>query len=267
MGSGASSELKAEVDKATPEQMAEAFAQMDDASKEKIRQAVAEKKATYKLTYFNVRGVAETARLMFAAGKQEYEDHRFGISIEMKDGKPDFSTIKRPEFDEAKAAGELDPSCGKVPLLTVNGQKISQSKAIERHLAKACGLAGSSDIQAAQIDAVGETVRDIKDSYQKVKGEDETKEKFFAEEMPAALALLEKSLPKAEDGPWLVGSKISYADITVFNFLTSSKGFFDDVEKAKAAYSACPRISASMEATAANAEIAAWIAKRPDTMM
>lgn len=222
---------------------------------------------TYKLSYFNVRGVAETARLLLAAGKQDYEDHRFNISVDMKDGKPDFSTMKRPEFDAAKAAGELDGACGKLPLLTVDGvHKIGQSKAIERYLAKQIGMAGASDVEAAQIDAVAETVRDIKDSYQKAKGEDATKEKFFAEDLPANLAQLEKSLP-AGSGPWLIGSKISYADIVVFNFLTSSKGFFDDADKAKAAYSGCARISAAMEATAANAEIQAWIAKRPDSMM
>merc|ERR1719272_2061776 len=133
--------------------------------------------------------------------------------------------MKRPEFDAAKAAGELDASGGKVPLLTVDGtEKIGQSKAIERYLTKALGLAGSSDVEAAQIDAISETVRDIKDSYQKVKGEDATKAKFFAEDLPAALALLEKSLPKGSDNnsPWLVGSKISYADIVLFNFLSSS---------------------------------------------
>ena len=47
------------------------------------------------------------------------------------------------EFDAAKASGELDASGGKVPLLTVDGGKIGQSKAIERYLAKALGLAGS----------------------------------------------------------------------------------------------------------------------------
>jgi len=220
----------------------------------------------YHLQYFDVRGLAETARFMFAAAKQEYVDARFSISLDFKDGKPDFSTIKRPEFDAAKASGELDASGGKVPLLTVDGGKIGQSKAIERYLAKALGLAGSSDVEAAQIDALAETVRDIKDSYQKAKGEDATKDKFFAEDLPAALASMEKSLP-AGSGPWLVGSKISYADITVYQFLAAPKGFFDDAEKAKAAFSSCTRIAAAMDASAANAEIQAWIAKRPDTMM
>jgi glutathione S-transferase len=222
--------------------------------------------ASYHLQYFNVRGLAETARFMFAVAKQEYVDARFSFSIDMKDGAPDFSTMKRPEFDAAKASGELDASGGKVPLLTVDGEKIGQSKAIERYLAKALGLAGSSDVEAAQIDALSETVRDIKDSYQKAKGDAATKDKFFAEDLPAALGLMEKSLP-AGSGPWLIGSNISYADITVFQFLAAPKGFFDDVDKAKAAYSKCTRIAAAMEAVAANAELQAWLAKRPDTMM
>lgn len=225
--------------------------------------------ASYKLTYFNVRGLAETSRYMLAVAKQDYEDSRFNFSIEMKDGKPDFSTMKRPEFDAAKASGSLDPSGGKVPLLTVTNDAgvhhIGQSKAIERYLAKALGLAGSSDVEAAQIDAVAETVRDIKDNYQKAKVEEATKDKFFGEDLPAQLGLLEKSLPKGET--YLVGSKISYADVCVFNFLSDQKGFFDDHEKAKAAYSGCPRISSAMKAVGENAEIVAWIAKRPDTMM
>ena len=222
---------------------------------------------TYKLTYFNVRGLAETSRFMFAAAKQDYEDFRFNFSIDMKDGKPDFSTRKRPEFDAAKAAGELDAAGGKVPILTVDGSaQLGQSKAIERYLAKALGLAGSSDVEAAQIDAVSETVRDLKDAYQKVKEDAATKEKFFTEDLPASLALLEKSLPVGS-GPFLIGSKISYADIVVFQFLSAPKGFIDDTEKAKAAYGGVERVAAAMEAVAANAEIQAWCAKRPDSIM
>jgi glutathione S-transferase len=221
--------------------------------------------ATYKLTYFDIRGLAETARYLFAVAKQNYEDERLSLQMEFKDGKPDFSTVKRPEFDEKKASGELDAACGKVPVLTVNGKdKIGQSKAIERYLARQLGLGGSSAEEFAQIDAVTETVRDIKDNYQKAKGDPATKDKFFAEDMPAAMALLEKSLP-AGSGPWLIGSSISYADICVYHFAAGPGGFFDDADKAKASYSACPRISAAMAAVDANPELKAYIAGRKDT--
>ena len=72
---------------------------------------------SYKLVYFDARGVAETARLVFAAAKQPFEDVRLSLTF----GTPgDFSTISRPEFDDMKAKGELDVSMGKVPLLEVD---------------------------------------------------------------------------------------------------------------------------------------------------
>ena len=59
-----------------------------------------------------------------------------------------------------------------------DGVKVGQSKAIERYLARELGLMGSNALEAAQVDQLGETVRDIKDAYQKarnIKDEDEKK--------------------------------------------------------------------------------------------
>lgn len=221
----------------------------------------------YKLTYFNARGVIETARMMFAAAGVEYEDHRFPFSF----GTPgDFSTIQRPEFDAAKAAGELDAACGKVPILIIDGQfKLGQSKAIERYLSRELGLAGSNAYEGAVIDALTENIRDIKDAYNAAKREadkDAAVAKFFAETLPNWCGLMEKSLP-AGAGPWLVGGSISYADIAWYGFVGGEKQiFFDNVEGAKAAYASCPRIKAAMEATGKHEGIAKWVASRPETM-
>jgi len=47
------------------------------------------------LRYFDGRGVAETARLLFVIAGEKYEDMRYPISF----GTPgDFSTLKRDEF-------------------------------------------------------------------------------------------------------------------------------------------------------------------------
>lgn len=223
---------------------------------------------TYKLTYFDVRGLVETSRFMLAVAKQPYEEVRFPLDF----GVPgDFSTIQRPEFDAAKAAGELDAALGKVPILEVDGVKIGQSKAIERFLARELGFMGGSAVEAAQVDQLAETVRDIKDAYQKVRGlkdEDEKKaamEKWFAEDLPNWAKLAEKSLP-AGPGPFLVGSKMSLADLTWYMLLLSPKGFFDNAEAAKASFQDCPRVKAALEATDANAELKEYIAKRKDTM-
>jgi len=221
--------------------------------------------SSYKLTYFAGRGVAETSRFLFAAGKQDYEDFRFPISF----GTPgDFSTMGRKEFDEAKAKGDLAVSIG----LEVDGVKIGQSKAIERFLAKRFGFMGSSDIEAARIDALCEMIRDGKDAYQKKRSiqdaEEKTAalEKYFAEELPALIARVEASLP-AGPGPFLVGDKVSLADISWFLYLAAPKGFYDNAEGAKAAFQACPRIKAAVAAVEAMPEIQEWIAKRPDTVI
>ena len=81
-----------------------------------------------KLVYFNLRGLAETSRLLFAINHQEYQDFRYNFSV--KDlSKYDF---EKPEFDNDKSNGLLLKSMNKLPYLEVDGNVICQSKAIER---------------------------------------------------------------------------------------------------------------------------------------
>ena len=223
---------------------------------------------SYKLTYFDVRGVAENARIIFAAAKVPYEDARLSLNF----GVPgDFSTIKRPEFDDMKAKGLLDVSLGKVPLLEVDGAQIGQSKAIERFLATQFGMMGSTPVEAGQVDQLCETVRDIKDAYQKVrniKDEAEKKtamDKWFAEDLPNWCSLTEKSLP-AGSGPFLVAGKISLADILFYTLLLAPKGFFDNTEGAKAAFQSTPKMKAAMEAVDALPQLKEYFATRKETM-
>ena len=115
-----------------------------------------------KLSYFDARGVAETTRYMLAVTKTPYEDFRYGFTF----GTPgDFSTVQRPEFDAAKAAGKLDANLGRLPLLEVDGQVFGQSKTIERFVAKRVGMMGATPIEEAQIDCICEHLRDCKDKY------------------------------------------------------------------------------------------------------
>merc|ERR1711879_74380 len=187
----------------------------------------------------------------------------------------DFSTIIRKEFDEAKANGDFAVSAGKVPVLLVDGQPLcGQSKAIERFVAQQVGLMGSDAFQAAKIDALCENIRDIKDAYNAAKRTPEAEKeaaiaKFFAETLPKWCKDTEAALP-APAGPWLVGDKISYADVAWFVFVgadAAAKPFFDNVEGAKKAYADCPRIVAAMQAVANNEDIKTYLAKRPETMI
>jgi glutathione S-transferase len=98
--------------------------------------------SSYKLIYFDGRGLAETARMLFRAAGQKFEDSRYPIA--MKDGQ-----YSRPEWDADKSKYMYE----KIPVLEVDGGKhvIAQSKAIERFLARRFNLLGESDIDAAVI--------------------------------------------------------------------------------------------------------------------
>ncbi len=50
---------------------------------------------------------------------------------------------------------------GQVPILEVNGQKLAQSNAIARYLARQHGLAGKDDWEQAQTDMYIENINDL----------------------------------------------------------------------------------------------------------
>ena len=56
-----------------------------------------------KLTYFNIRGLAETSRILLAIMGQDYEDFRYPLNI------IDLATfnMEKTEFDAAKKEGKL----------------------------------------------------------------------------------------------------------------------------------------------------------------
>jgi len=221
------------------------------------------------LNYFDARGVVEVTRFMLSAAGVEYTDNRYPMTF----GVPgDFSTISRPEFDAAKAAGELDLNLGRVPVLVVDGVQIGQSKAIERYVAKQFGMMGSTDIEAALIDCLTCHIIDIKDAYNKAKnaaGSDpEAKEaamkKWFEEDLPQWLVKVEKTV--TGPGPYLVGDKISLADFQYYQFLLAPSGFFDNTEGAAAAMKDCPKIKAAVEAVHVHPGVTAWVGKRRASM-
>ena len=218
---------------------------------------------TYKLVYFNGRGLAETSRLLFAVAEQEYEDFRYPLNIiDMKT----YNMLKE-EFDLDKSNNKLLGSLNKVPYLQVNDEIIPQSKAIERYIAKRFKLMGDSLTQEAQIDSICECVRDFKDLYQKVrKIDDEDKKKeamteWFTLTLPEKFKLLEHLLCKNNEC-FSVGYKLSLADVVLFSFITQ---FFDDKESALNSIKECDKIKNIVRNVENNENIKKWLNSRPIT--
>jgi len=167
---------------------------------------------TYKLTYFDLRGRAETARIIFKVAGVAFEDSR----------------VPFPPTDETKQwAKEKDSHIfATLPELTINKSSvIPQSKAIERFLAKKFGLMGSDPVEEALVDAFGEQIRDLRDSFDKAKGDAEKEPKWLSGEFTEHLRLIERAA--GNDG-FLVGKKISLADIQLFAWI--DKVFNDNAD-------------------------------------
>jgi len=169
------------------------------------------------------------------------------------------------EFKEAKAAGTYAVNMDRIPMLSVDGKPVlGQSKSIERYVAGVCGLMGSSALEAAQIDMVGEHVRDIKDAFNKAKGAN-TLEAFLAEELgPKFLKPLDKVVGMLGQPGFAVGSKLSLAGLQIWQLATDFlAGNAAEAEKAMAG---CDALKAVVAAVAANEKLQAWLAARPVTI-
>ena len=163
--------------------------------------------STYKLYYFNGRGLAETSRLIFAAAGEKYEDIR----------------IERDDWPKHKP----DMPLGQMPVLEYNGVKLTQSKAIARFLANQFHLAGKDTLEQAKVDAVVDTINDTLAPMMKLRTEtDEAKKaeltkKFVGEELPQALKSLETLATQyGNGGAFFVGNQLTWADLLFHNFAT-----------------------------------------------
>ena len=215
---------------------------------------------TYRMCYFNGRGLAETSRLLFAIADVDYTDYRYPLEI------LDWKTYNfvREEFDADKANNKLVKSLNKVPFLEIDGEVLCQSKAIERYLARRFKMMGDDEVQAARIDSICECVRDFKTEYQTVRKlpEDERElgmKKWFEETLPARLASLEHLV---EEGGYAVGSKLSLADVVLFSFLTQ---FFDNKEGSRSAFETTTNIRSVVETVEKMESVQNWLSSRPET--
>ena len=218
-----------------------------------------------KLVYFNVKGLAETTRILLAAAGAEYEDFRYPLKIN------DWSTydFTRDEFNKDKADGKLWESMDKVPFLEVKkGEtvlRIAQSKAIERYVANKFGFMGNNNEEAAVIDSYCEFLIDFKTAYggeKRKPNKEEAMKKWFNETLVEKLAGFGKIISNDgmfEDG-FTVGDKLSLADVSIYSFLVE---FFDNKEGATLAYKDCPKLKAIVKNVSNNEKISHWLNNRP----
>ncbi|KAK2151386.1 hypothetical protein LSH36_365g04041 [Paralvinella palmiformis] len=201
----------------------------------------------YKLVYFDIRGRAETIRMLFAVAGVPYDDYR----------------IKSEDWLQLKPATPF----GQVPILEVDGRRLAQSNAICRFLADKFGFMGRNPIEKAAIDGCCETITEIREhvmAAQTMKQPKEAKDKvtqgLMEVTLPQIYEKLEKCLKKNKDGDkYFYGDEITLADIHFFAccetvLRLNPKSFHD-----------FPKLAALYDRVKNNNKIDKWLDERQDS--
>lgn len=204
---------------------------------------------TYKVHYFNGRGRGETIRLILHAADQKFEDCRIEIS-EWPNRKNDFPF-------------------GKLPMLEVDGQKLTQSVTIAHYLATQFGLAGKTPMDAAKCHAMVETIRDLLlTGGEKLMKEQDAQKKAdiikneIEPNVKQGLTKLEAYCAKeCGDKSHLVAGQLTYADLEFFNVsCTISAWLGPDYLKTY------PKLYKVSENVQNHPKLKAYLSSRPKTM-
>ncbi|XP_051008208.1 hematopoietic prostaglandin D synthase isoform X1 [Acomys russatus] len=197
----------------------------------------------YKLFYFNMRGRAEIIRYIFAYLDIKYEDYR----------------IEQADWPNIKPTLPF----GKIPVLEVEGLKLHQSLAIARYLTKNTDLAGKTELERCQADAVVDTLDDFMSLFPWAEKNQDVKERMFEELLTRHAPRLLKDLDTyLGDKEWFIGNyQVTWADFywdVCSTTLLALKPDLLDVH---------PRLVSLRNKVQAIPAIATWIQKRPQTKL
>jgi glutathione S-transferase len=158
------------------------------------------------LTYFHLLGRAELPRALLEDAGVDY----------------DFVAVTNWPERKAQLIAEDKLAFGQLPLYEEPGLTLVQTTAIARYLARKHGYNGTNAHEEALIDQASEGVGDVLTSLVKTlfftpaEQLAEAKEKLVKETLPGQLANFEKLLEKNGNSGYLVGSKLSYADLSLW---------------------------------------------------
>lgn len=178
------------------------------------------------LTYFPIRGRAETIRLLLEDQKLPFTNKH----------------VQREEWDNLKQQFRTSPELrkkgpfGQLPILEdeTSGLNIVQSQAILRHLARAHNLYGKNEQEMIRCDIVEEALVDANTELRQSAFDpnfNSRKEQFLANNLHTRLNDLEFFFtlnPSKSDNYW-VGSSVTFVDYYAWDYLDKVRTLNMDV--------------------------------------
>ncbi|XP_044155792.1 glutathione S-transferase P 1-like [Bufo gargarizans] len=159
----------------------------------------------YTLSYFPIRGRAETIRLLLADQGASWTDEE----VQMADWFSGKSEIKKTAV------------FGQLPKFQHGDFVLYQSNSILRYLGRIFGISGSNNQESALIDMVNDGVEDLRLKYGRlIFFEYETGKEKYIKDLPNQLSAFERILSNNSNGTkFVVGDKISYTDYNLLDIL------------------------------------------------
>ncbi|CAI4229822.1 unnamed protein product [Auanema sp. JU1783] len=206
----------------------------------------------YKLTYFSIRGLAETVRQLFHLAGVPFEDQR--VTME------EFQALKKTlPFEQ-------------LPVLEVDGQVICQTNAILRYLAKQFGFYGKTDYEQAIVDSLADQYKDFSSEIRQysysVRGFipataeelEKMKQEIYVPAREKYLRFLTNFLKKSSTG-FLAGGELTYADVLIAEQVATMRENWPDFSDDH------PEIIAHEKKVHDIPNLKKWIATRPADIM
>lgn len=167
----------------------------------------------YVITYFPLRGRAESIRLLLSDQGASWTEEEVQLA--------DWFAGKCSDIKKNAVFGQL-------PQFKDGDFVLYQSNSILRYLARKYSIAGGSIKESATIDMVNDGVEDLRLKFGRmVFFEFETGKDKYEKELPDQLSAFEKILSLNSNGTkFLVGDKISYADYSLLDVLHGHLNIF-----------------------------------------
>lgn len=153
---------------------------------------------------------------------------------------------------------------GQLPYLTVDGEKIAQSIAFARMLARRFNMAGKEEIEQVKTDVVVDTVSDLQNGYylkvfKATENRDQVISKFLTEDALGHLEKIEKLLNLYGSEGFSVGNSLTWADLHLYDVTSIILNLNKDI------LNSFSRVQAVRKTVESNDKISAYLKARPET--